>query len=158
MTLDGTTILLVEDNHQDELLTIRALKKHNIHNEIVVARDGEEALDYLFGRGKFAGRDTTRQLHMVLLDLKLPKVDGLQVLKEIRSNEKTRFLPVVVLTTSKEDSDVVTAYKLGTNAYVRKPVDFNEFSEAVRTLGLFWLILNEGPPIRNLQEEAKAAG
>jgi CheY-like chemotaxis protein len=143
---EGKVILLVEDNQQDELLTIRALKKHYIHNEIVVARDGEEALDYLFGTGKYSGRDISQLPQLVLLDLKLPKVDGLQVLKEIRSNEKTKLLPVVVLTTSKEDSDVVTAYRLGTNAYVRKPVDFNEFSDAVRTLGLFWLILNQGVP------------
>lgn len=146
MTLTGTSILLVEDNEQDELLTIRALKKNNIHNEIVVARDGEEALDYLFCRGKYEARRKDDMPHMVLLDLKLPKINGLEVLKEIRSNEATRLLPVVVLTTSKEDSDVVTAYKLGTNAYVRKPVDFSEFIEAVRTLGLFWLVLNQPAP------------
>lgn len=146
MTLTGTTILLVEDNQQDELLTIRALKKNNIHNEIVVARDGEEALDYVFARGKFAGRDVNDLPHMILLDLKLPKINGLEVLKEIRAHENTKLLPVVVLTTSKEDSDIVSAYELGTNAYVRKPVDFNEFTEAVRTLGLFWLILNQPAP------------
>jgi CheY-like chemotaxis protein len=143
---ENKAILLVEDNQQDELLTIRALKKHKIHNEIIVARDGEEALDYLFGRGKYSNRDTSRLPQIVLLDLKLPKVDGLQVLREIRTSQLTKFLPIVVLTTSKEESDVVTAYQLGTNAYVRKPVDFNEFSEAVCTLGLFWLILNQGPP------------
>lgn len=142
----NSSILLVEDNHQDELLTIRALKKHNIHNNIELVRDGEEALDYMFGRGKYSGRDTKQLPQLILLDLKLPKIDGLQVLREIRSHKETALLPIVVLTTSKEDSDLVTAYQLGTNAYVRKPVDFNEFSDAVRNLGLFWLIINQAPP------------
>lgn len=140
------TILLVEDNKQDELLTIRALKKHHIHNDIVVARDGEEALDFLFSRGQFERRDPLDLPQLVLLDLKLPKVDGLEVLKEIRNHTQTQFLPVVVLTTSKEDSDILSSYKIGANAYVRKPVDFNEFSEAVKNLGLFWLILNQPMP------------
>lgn len=142
----NSSILLVEDNHQDELLTIRALKKHNIHNNIDVVRDGEEALDYMFGRGKYSSRNTKQLPQLILLDLKLPKIDGLQVLREIRSHKETALLPIVVLTTSKEDSDLVAAYQLGTNAYVRKPVDFNEFSDAVRNLGLFWLIINQSPP------------
>lgn len=142
----NTNILLVEDNHQDELLTIRALKKHNIHNHIEVVRDGEEALDYMFGRGKYTNRDRNQLPQLILLDLKLPKIDGLQVLREIRSHKETALLPIVVLTTSKEDSDLITAYQLGTNAYVRKPIDFNEFSDAVRNLGLFWLIINQSPP------------
>ncbi|RYZ92283.1 MAG: response regulator [Proteobacteria bacterium] len=145
---NGSTILLVEDNEQDEVLTVRALKRHNINNPIVITRDGEEALDYLFGRGKFEENGAAAKPHLILLDLKLPKVDGLQVLREIRNNPITRSFPVVVLTTSKEDSDILTAYDLGTNAYVRKPVDFTEFSDAIRQLGLFWLLLNESAPVK----------
>ncbi len=139
-------ILLVEDNPDDEALTLRALKKNNITNKIVVARDGAEALDYLFGTGPFAGRDTSVQPELVLLDLMLPKVDGFEVLKRLRADQRTRFLAVVILTSSKEQQDIVNGYGLGANSYVRKPVDFQHFVDAVRQLGLYWLVLNEGPP------------
>ena len=141
-------ILLVEDNESDELLTLRAFKRSNILNEIVVARDGSEALDYIFGKGVHAGRDASVLPALVLLDLNLPKIDGMGVLRAIRADARTGLLPVVVLTSSKEDEDVVKSYELGANAYVRKPVDFVQFSEAARTLGLFWLVLNEPPPVR----------
>lgn len=141
----SATILLIEDNPDDEALTVRALKKNNIANEIVIARDGQEALDYLFGTGAFAGRDTTQLPQVALLDLKLPKIDGLEVLKQIRSNPQTQRLPVVVLTSSNEERDIVTSYALGANSYVRKPVDFAQFLEAARQLGLYWLVLNEVP-------------
>jgi CheY-like chemotaxis protein len=141
-------ILLVEDNADDEALTIRALKKNNIRNEVVVARDGAEALDYLLGRGAHEGRDTSVLPQIVLLDLKLPKLDGLDVLRTIRGDDRTKCLPVVILTSSKEDKDLLAGYELGANSYVRKPVDFTEFAEAVRQLGLYWLILNESPPER----------
>ncbi len=139
----STTILLIEDNPDDELLTVRALQKSNIANEIVVVRDGEEALNYLFGTGTFAGRDTSQLPQVVLLDLKLPKIDGLEVLKQIRLNPLTQLLPVVVLTSSNEEQDIITSYSLGANSYVRKPVDFTQFVEAARHLGLYWLVLNE---------------
>ena len=139
-------ILLVEDNPSDEKLTIRALSKSNIANEVVVTRDGVEALDYLFGTGTFAGRDANNLPTIVLLDLSLPRVDGLEVLRRIRADDRTRLLPVVILTSSKEEADVIRGYSLGANAYVRKPVDFKEFAEAARTLGLFWLLLNEAAP------------
>jgi len=139
-------ILLVEDNPDDEELTLRALKKNNIQNEVVVARDGVEALDYLFGTGAYAGRDTSNVPSVTLLDLKLPKVDGLEVLKRLRADERTKFLPVVILTSSKEDQDLLNGYKFGANSYIRKPVDFAQFMEAVRNLGLYWLLLNESPP------------
>ncbi len=138
-------ILLVEDNPDDVKLTMRALKKANVLNEVVVAQDGAEALDYLFGTGKYAGRDVNQKPQVVLLDLKMPKVDGLEVLQRIRADERTKLLPVVVLTTSSEDRDRIGSYQLGANSYVRKPVDFNQFTEAVRQLGLYWLLLNEGP-------------
>ena len=139
-------ILLVEDNPDDEALTLRAFQKSNIQNEIVVARDGVEALDYLFGAGSHAGRDTSIQPAVVLLDLKLPKIDGLEVLKRIRADQRTKLLPVVVLTSSNEDQDLVNSYALGANSYIRKPVDFAQFIEAVGKLGLYWLLLNEAPP------------
>jgi two-component system, response regulator len=139
-------ILLVEDNADDEELTVRALKKHNLANSLVIARDGVEALDYLFGTGAYAGRSSVVLPGLMLLDLKLPKIDGLEVLRRLRGDERTRRLPVVVLTSSKEEQDLIKSYNLGANSYVRKPVDFNQFAEAVRQLGLYWLILNEAPP------------
>ena len=141
-------ILLVEDNPDDEALTMRALKKANIRNEVVVAHDGVEALDYLFGTGAHASRDASVVPQIVLLDLKLPRIDGLEVLKRLRADERTRLLPVVILTSSKEEQDVINGYSLGANSYIRKPVDFLQFTEAVRQLGLYWLLLNEAPPIR----------
>jgi two-component system response regulator len=138
-------ILLVEDNPDDEALTIRALRRNQICNDIVVARNGAEALDYLFATGDYAGRDVAVLPQVVLLDLKLPKLDGLEVLKRIRADERTVLLPVVVLTSSKEERDVVAGYRLGCNSYVRKPVNFDEFLEAARQLGLYWLLLNEHP-------------
>jgi two-component system, response regulator len=139
-------ILLVEDNASDEKLTVLAFRKCGVANEVFVIRDGATALDYLFGTGKHAGRDASVLPSVVLLDLKLPKVDGLEVLRQIRAEERTRFLPVVVLTASKEDEDVLRSYSLGANAYVRKPVEFAKFAEAAKTLGLFWLLLNEPAP------------
>jgi two-component system response regulator len=144
--MEDKVILLVEDNPDDEKLTLRALKKNNILNEVVVAHDGVEALDFLFGTGAHAGRNTAVMPTVVLLDLKLPKIDGLEVLRRIRADERTKLLPVVVLTSSKEEQDLVTSYSLGASSYVRKPVDFNQFIEAVRQLGLYWLVLNESPP------------
>lgn len=139
------TILLVEDNPDDQKLTLRALKKNNITNEIVTAEDGAQALEYLFGTGQFAGRDIRQPPSLVLLDLKMPKVDGLSVLARIRSDERTRMVPVVVLTSSAEEQDLVRSYQLGVNSYVRKPVDFLEFVDAARQLGVYWLILNQQP-------------
>jgi two-component system, response regulator len=141
-------ILLVEDNADDEELTLRALKKNNIHNEVVVARDGEQALDYLFGTGAYAGRDLTMMPQLILLDLKLPKIDGLQVLQRLRADRRTSLLPVVILTSSKEQQDLMRGYSLGANSYVRKPVDFGQFIDAVKQLGLYWLILNELAPVQ----------
>ncbi|MGE5172580.1 MAG: response regulator [Betaproteobacteria bacterium] len=143
--MKSKTILLVEDNPDDVALTLRALKKSNILNEVVVAQDGVEALDYLFGTGKHAGRDMNTNPQVILLDLKMPRMDGLEVLQRIRKDERTRLLPVVVLTTSNEDKDRVESYKLGANSYIRKPVDFNQFADAVNQLGLYWLVLNEAP-------------
>jgi two-component system, response regulator len=140
-------ILLVEDNPDDELLAIRALEKNKIMNEVVVARDGAEALDYLFGAGAYAGRDMSVMPRIILLDLKLPKVDGLEVLRRLRNDDRTKLLPVVVLTSSKEERDLTESYSLGANSYIRKPVNFAQFTEAIRQLGLYWLVLNETPPI-----------
>ena len=137
------TILLVEDNQDDQLLTIRALKKHNLGNVIVTADDGREALDYLFGEGTYSGRDIREQPEVVLLDLKLPKIDGLEVLKQIRSNELTQNIPVVILTSSTEEADMVAGYGNGANSYILKPVDFNQFLDVVGNLGLYWLVLNK---------------
>ena len=139
-------ILLVEDNPDDEALTIRALNRNNISNEVFVARDGVEAMDYVFAKGVHSERDINDLPRLVLLDLKLPKADGLEVLKQIRADERTKRLPVVVLTSSKEEQDLVDSYNLGVNSYIRKPVDFTLFSEAVRQVGLYWLVLNEPPP------------
>ena len=136
-------ILLVEDNPDDELLTLLAFKENNIVNEVVVARDGAEALDYLFGDETDNTQESKRLPHIILLDLKLPKVDGLQVLQQIRSHPRTRLLPVIILTSSKEEVDIVKSYQLGANSYVRKPVDFEQFSEAIKQLGMYWLALNE---------------
>jgi two-component system, response regulator len=141
-------ILLVEDNPDDEALTVRALKKNNIANEVAVARDGVEALDYLFGEGLYAGRDARITPQVILLDLKLPKLDGLGVLRRLRADARTKLLPVVLLTSSNEEEDMLTGYDLGANSYVRKPVDFDQFKEAIRQLSMYWLILNEAPPTR----------
>ena len=146
--MDDKIILLVEDNADDEVLTLRALKKNNISNEVVVARNGVEALDYLFGTGTYAGRNLNIAPQVVLLDLKLPKLDGLEVLRRLRADERTKLLPIVILTSSDEEQDRVNGYGGGANSYVRKPVDFNQFSEAVRQLGLYWLVLNQPPPRR----------
>lgn len=140
-------ILLIEDNPDDEALTLRAFRKNYIQNEVVVARDGAEALDFLFGTGHFAGRDMSVMPEVTLLDLNLPKIDGLEVLRQMRANERTRLLPVVILTTSNEDQDRLRSYDLGANSYVRKPVDFEQFIEAVRQLGLYWLVLNLRAPV-----------
>jgi CheY-like chemotaxis protein len=140
-------ILLVEDNPSDEKLTLRAFQKSNIANEILVLRDGVEACDYLLGSGPAAGHAGKPLPAVVLLDLKLPRVDGLEVLRRVRTADRTRLLPVVVLTASREEEDVIRSYALGANAYVRKPVDFTEFARAVQTLGMFWLLLNEPPPV-----------
>jgi two-component system response regulator len=139
-------ILLVEDNPSDIGLTKRALAKSHVANELVVAEDGQDALDYLFGAGSYAGREVTELPALVLLDLKLPRVDGLQVLRQIRADERTRRLPVVILTTSNEEQDVAHSYDLGANSYIRKPVDFTQFAQAVEHLGLYWLVLNEPAP------------
>jgi len=139
------TLLLVEDNPDDEALTLRALRRNNIANEIIVARDGQEALDYLFATGAFDGRDINEQPQVILLDLKLPKVDGLQVLERLRAEPETRHIPVVVLTSSNEERDIIRSYDLGANSYVRKPVDFEQFLQAARQLGLYWMVLNEVP-------------
>lgn len=147
MTINGQRpILLVEDNADDEELTIRALAANHIANPVVIARDGVEALDYLFGTGAHAGRDPSDIPGVILLDLKLPKVDGLEVLERVRRDERTRLAPVVILTSSREQEDLVRGYRLGANSYIRKPVAFDSFVEAVKQLGLYWLMLNEPPP------------
>lgn len=141
-------ILLVEDNPDDEALTLRALRKNHILNDVVVAHDGVEALEWLFGEGAHAGRDVTVQPQIVLLDLNMPRLSGLQVLERLRNDVRTRLVPVVVLTSSKEDDDLVKSYSLGANSYVRKPVDFGEFIDAVRQLGMYWLLVNQVAPTR----------
>jgi CheY-like chemotaxis protein len=146
--MEKKVILLVEDNPDDEALTLRALKKNHIKNEVVVARDGIEALDYLFATGAYAGRDTSLMPQVILLDLKLPKLDGHEVLRRIRADVRTKLLPVVILTSSNEEKDLIEGYSLGANSYIRKPVDFAQFTDALRQLGLYWLVLNEAPPQR----------
>jgi len=141
------TILLVEDNSDDVKLTLRALKQSKITNEVIVARDGVEALACLFGKEGSQWDESQKLPQVVLLDLKLPKIDGLEVLRRIRADERTRFLPVVILTSSKEEQDLIKGYSLGANSYIRKPVDFTQFVEAVRSLGLYWLLLNEVPSL-----------
>lgn len=146
--MEQKNILLVEDNPDDETLTLRALRKNKILNEVVVARDGAEALDYLFAEGIHAGWNPGVMPEVILLDLKLPKIDGLEVLKRLRADERTRLLPVVVMTSSNQEEDILASYDLGANSYIRKPVDFNQFIEAVRQLGLYWLVLNQAPPVQ----------
>lgn len=143
--MKSKTILLVEDNPDDVELTLRALKKNNIMNNVVVARDGVEALDFIFFRGEYRDRDREITVEFILLDLNMPRLGGLEVLRQIRANEKTRLLPVVILTSSKEDKDLLAGYRLGVNSYIQKPVDFNQFCEAVQQLGLYWLVLNVTP-------------
>ncbi len=145
MSAKKKVILLVEDNPDDEMLTLRAMRKNNIVNDIVVARDGAEALDYIFATGIYEGRNINERPQVILLDLNLPKIGGLEVLKKIRQDERTALFPIVVLTSSKEERDLVESYRLGANSYIRKPVDFLQFSEAIRQLGLYWLVLNEVP-------------
>ena len=149
--MNDKTILLVEDNPDDMELTLRAFKKSRILNQVVVARDGVEALDYLFATGAYAGRDTSTP-QIILLDLKLPKIDGLEVLRRLRTDDRTKLLPVIVLTSSSEAQDLVNSYELGANSYIRKPVDFDQFLEAVQQLGLYWLLLNEAPPVRKTKQ------
>lgn len=146
--MQNKVILLVEDNLSDVGLTKRAFERHRIHNELVVAEDGQEALDYLFGAGACAGRNTSEMPAVILLDLKLPKLDGLEVLRRIRGHDLTKRLPVVILTSSREEQDVAKSYDLGANSYIRKPVDFQQFAEAVKALDLYWLVLNEPPPLK----------
>ncbi len=143
--IESADILLVEDNPHDRELTLRALRKNNIVNPVLTVGDGAEALDFLFGTGAFAGRDTEQTPKVILLDLKLPKVDGLEVLEKVKSDERTKMIPVVVLTSSREENDVVDSYRLGVNSYIVKPVDFEKFAEAVANLGLYWLLLNQPP-------------
>jgi len=145
--MDNKTILLVEDNPDDVELTLRALKKNDISNKVIVAIDGAEALDFLYAKGKYAKRDEKDLPILVLLDLKLPKIDGLEVLRSIRQNEFTKLLPVVILTSSVEEQDVIDGYNLGANSYIRKPVNFNDFQQAIKVMGLYWLVWNEPPPL-----------
>jgi two-component system, response regulator len=146
--MNDRIILLVEDNSDDEALTLRAFKKNKIANEIVVMRDGAEALEYLFGTGAYSAKAPSVMPAVILLDLKLPKVDGLEVLRRLRADPRTKMLPVVILTSSKEEQDIVNGYTLGANSYIRKPVDFEKFAQAIGQLGLYWLVLNELPQNR----------
>lgn len=146
VNMPGKMILLVEDNPDDEELTLRSLRQAKVANDIVVTRDGQEALDFVFGNGQYEGRDVSRMPSVILLDLKLPKVNGLEVLQRLRANDRSKFVPVVVLTSSSEDEDMLRSYQFGANSYVRKPVVFGNFADAVAQLGIYWLILNEAPP------------
>lgn len=148
MKIENKTILLVEDNSSDVELTRRALMKEHITNEIVVAEDGQEALDYMFGEGIYEGRDITQQPSLILLDINLPIVDGLEVLRRLRADPRTHRQLIVILTSSKEEQDLLKSYDLGVNSYIRKPVDFNQFAEAIKYLGIYWLVINEPPPSR----------
>lgn len=151
--MDNKMILLVEDNPDHELLTVRALKKNNIAEGLVIARDGAEALDYLFGTGEYVGRDLNQMPAVILLDLQLPKIGGLEVLRRLRADRRTQLLPVVILTSSDEERDMITGYKFGANSYIRKPVEFENFIEATRQLGVYWLNLNQSPPKSDDAEE-----
>jgi CheY-like chemotaxis protein len=151
--MNAKTILLVEDNQSDIELTKRALKREHILNEIMVVEDGQEALDYMFGTGAYAGRDMSQMPTLILLDIKLPIIDGLEVLRRIRANPRTHRQVVVILTSSKEEQDLIAGYDLGVNGYIRKPVDFIQFSEAIKYLGLFWLVVNEAPPMNDFKAE-----
>ncbi len=151
--MNDKIILLVEDNPDDVALRLRSLKKNNILNKVIVARDGAEALEYLLGTGGYMGRDLSIMPAVILLDLKLPKIDGLDVLRRLRADERTKLLPVVILTSSKEEQDMINSYKFGANSYIRKPVDFSKFTEAIRNLGLYWLVLNEPPPVEKRSEK-----
>jgi CheY-like chemotaxis protein len=146
-SVNNKVILLIEDNPDDEALAVRALKRHHVGNDIVVAHDGVEALEYLFCTGQYVDRDISLKPSVILLDLKLPRVDGLEVLRRLREDERTKLFPVVVLTTSSEEQDLLDSYSLGCNSYIRKPVDFIQFSEAIRQLGMYWLLMNEPPPV-----------
>lgn len=146
---DRKNILLVEDNPDDEALTLRALGQHNIVNRVDVVRDGQEALDYLFCEGEYSDRDAHSPPTVVLLDLKLPKLDGIEVLRKLRGDDRTKFQPIVILTSSKEEQDLIDSYRFGANSYIRKPVDFKQFCEAITELKLYWLVLNEPPPTNN---------
>jgi two-component system, response regulator len=148
MKIENKTILLVEDNSSDVELTRRALLKEHITNEIIVAEDGQEALDYMFGEGSYEGRDITQQPSLILLDINLPIVDGLEVLRRLRADPRTHRQLIVILTSSKEEQDLLKSYDLGVNSYIRKPVDFNQFAEAIKYLGIYWLVINEPPPSR----------
>lgn len=147
MSKKTVLILLIEDNPDDEELTLLAFEENSISNQVVVARDGVEALDYLFGTGKFADRNLDVMPALVLLDLQLPRINGLEVLEKMRADNRTKFLPVVIMTTSNEQQDLINSYKLGCNSYIRKPVDFEQFQTAVQQLGIYWLLLNEPPPL-----------
>ena len=145
MASDAVEILLVEDNAEDIELTLRGLKKHNLANRVFTVRDGEEALEFIFGSGRYSGRNINNTPKLILLDLKLPKVNGLEVLQQVKSNEKTRFIPVVVLTSSAEEKDIIESYRLGVNSYITKPVDFDKFLQSISEIGLYWLLINRPP-------------